>query len=89
MDIVNTRWVAVRCCCKPHKVLGFLQLTEDQYFRRQFTTPYLDGAVSLRPITESKRDFDTGLSVTWEIAIYSEDRPIEQWRRVPGFIEAL
>jgi hypothetical protein len=86
-EFTRNHWVAVRCCCTPQKVLGFLLLSEDQVRARQFRTVHLDGPVTLRQFAEAHRGDNMELTVTDELAIYSDDRPIEEWRRVPGFVE--
>jgi len=46
-----------------------------------------DVLVEVRGISESKVSIDTQY-FEHEIAIYSDDRPIEFWRDVAGFVEA-
>lgn len=84
------RWVAIRCCCEPTKVLGFMRLRESivQSGQPLVVTTISEALkveqwpVELRPMEEVHCD-------QWEqeMAIYSEDRPVEFWRRIRGFVE--
>lgn len=84
MDIpraIECQWVAVRCCCTPKRVLGFMRLDQGivragHRFRQRGNG---------RPASRESTWPDT---YRREFAIYSEDRPIEFWRQVMGFIEA-
>lgn len=95
---MTVQWLAVRCCCKPTKVLGFLRVPSGAV---------RDGMVRFPALQASSRsDDDTlppgpqisfvtakvrhvhELGVGNELAIYSEDRPVEFWRNVPSFVEA-
>jgi hypothetical protein len=78
---VTARWYAVRCCCQPTKLLGWIRLPTEAEERRAWT------ALSRRDgptYVELKRLTDEGVS---EVAVYSDDRPIEFWRTVDGFRE--
>lgn len=101
------QWFAVRCCCTPRKVFGFLKLpavqsgnTRDE--RIVVDTWGQEHTIKLMPISINKRSMsdecrrfiavvpfdlveDIGLP---EVAIYSDDRPIEFWRTIEGFMEA-
>jgi hypothetical protein len=82
----QNQWFAVRCCCTPKKVFGFLKLYGPFKARQTFITNY-DGqkhSIKIRPIFIDKTK--TG-SVPPELAIYSDDKPIEFWRTIPGFLE--
>ena len=109
MTVVETRgwhqWIAVRCCCQPQKVLGFVRLPERHcrpgtvrlpvrskvYAGPRSESDYpTDVLVELRSISQSKStlgDTDTRY-LEHEIAVYSDDRPLEFWRDVAGFVEA-
>ena len=77
MEMLN-----VRCCCTPTKIFG-------QYpwptHRNTIKVVDVEGEVHIleRRVIASR----PGLPYT-EYAIYSEDRPIEFWRMLPGFVEA-
>jgi hypothetical protein len=89
MKQVKYLWVAVRCCCTPTKVLGFMRLSEDALRLPKFWVQSRDGReeIELRMMEDSHKDFRG--EVTWdrEIAVYAEERPIGFWRQIPGFIE--
>jgi len=92
----------VRCCCKPQKVLGYLEMPRSDY-RNGETEVVSVRSLSVRsffPAHEKPgmvrdvrypikfygfRDFERG---TFEIAVYSDDRPIEFWKTVSGFTPA-
>lgn len=103
MTEIEYRWIAVRCCCQPTKVLGFLRATAQQLKARSITLPPRTSSFDLEapglpmvgltlerpevleilPISNAR-----GVYYESESAIYSEDRPIEFWRSVKGFVEA-
>jgi hypothetical protein len=96
---------AVRCCCQPAKLLGWLEGPEGV---RQFTVfeigdwrrrapPGLHVVqvrelCSNRIVEHPEHEDEFGVPVelvpTRERAIYSDDRPLEFWRRIEGFEEA-
>jgi len=97
------QWFAVRCCCTPLKVFGFLRLEAMQGMRGEFRNIKdimgTSHPIKLVPITDgicpsvetrllAKFDVTTLEFPSQEIAIYSEDRPLEFWRTIPGFVEA-
>lgn len=101
MTEIEYRWIAVRCCCQPTKVVGFLRVSDRQaagpaivVLTREPYTPYprADGlpTVSVEavqvPIREMGAMGSDGYSS--EYAVYSDDHPIEFWRSVKGFVEA-
>jgi hypothetical protein len=82
----NVGWYAVRCCCQPLKILGFIQVETD---KRRFKILDRRGQhheVELRRIVEATYEMSTTI-MSEEEAIYSGDRPIEFWRTIPGFVE--
>ena len=98
--IARKIWVAVRCCCQPTKVLGFFQIREEDLrigrmiMRRKMKRPSF-AALSDKPEPEPvKNQYEEGRIEALnsynekEYAIYSEDRPIEFWRELIGFVEA-
>ena len=88
---MNMIWYPVRCCCTPRKIFGFIRLPANagHIYRvtdRRGTVHELE----LRPITTDHRyvlDADADCYSS-ELAIYSDDRPLEFWRMLPGFVEA-
>jgi hypothetical protein len=99
----QNQWFAVRCCCTPKKVFGFINLialeesdtlpahrTVFDFFGR----PHM---VKLLPVYINKKytscaeflnapPHEISYNIA-EIAIYSDDRPLEFWRTIPGFVE--
>lgn len=84
-------WLAVRCCCTPNKIFGFLKYDGSDR-KADGGTIYIrvlnktGGAerVALRDMHRRRR----GPQIEVELAVYSEERPIEFWRNIAGFIEA-
>jgi len=93
---VNYQWFAVRCCCTPQKVFGFIRLRPglNEYIvlekpKRKTTLRALsDLETGLLPRTHRIKVKTLDSYDTSELAIYSEDRPIEFWRNIEGFVEA-
>jgi hypothetical protein len=88
------RWYAVRCCCTPNTIYGFMKLPESTEDARGVTVIDRHGShhhVHLKRVGHSAYDRDATLTamphVSDEIAIYSDDRGIEFWRRIDGFVE--
>lgn len=89
----------VRCCCQPQKILGVLELrhpvggrsTVHVRERLRFPTCSLRrfDANEPMPATAIRRYHAIKLRIfdRNEIAVYSEDRPIEFWRTIEGFRE--
>ena len=104
MNRKEVAWYAVRCCCTPRKVFGFLKLdsnladheykyvTDNQGYEHRV----LIRVAYIRP--ENKPRIECGFVVQGaglpidlipeELAVYSDDRPIEFWRTIKGFVEA-
>ena len=93
-------WVAVRCCCQPARILGFVLLTEDDLRRRRARLPLRVTASVFDPrnldpapeaVVQTAQEVELRVMSTQystELAVYSEERPIEFWRTVAGFVEA-
>src|ERR1044072_8420709 len=91
---MDHHWYAVRCCCTPSKIFGFMRVADGV---DKFTVISGDEThkVELRPIrTSIMSKFEEGISgdgtsmsTVRELAIYSDDRPIDFWRQVSGFVE--
>lgn len=86
----------VRCCCQPTKIFGTLEV-EDFCRERillQMKPVVTEAAEEVPardplPVAEIKKIFlkaDTDFMLE-EYAVYSDDRPLEFWRSVEGFIE--
>lgn len=90
MRAERLQWFAVRCCCDGSRVVGFLRLPVDAgpevtIFERPGPLPLDDPHADLLNITRHTirlRHFGH------ERAVYSEDRPVEFWRGIAGFVEA-
>ena len=90
---------AVRCCCQPRKVFGWLELPAGlrDGDRVQIRRPMPPFSRSLDPIIEPT-PLDTILIRMFgemvdgrprhELAVYSEDRPESFWRALPNFTPA-
>lgn len=87
----------VRCCCQPQKILGTLDLAEPVRGRE------VQVRERIRFPLRSMLDFDPAAPIPHnpirhhtvkirifglhELAVYSDDRPIEFWRKIEGFTE--
>ncbi|HXD04443.1 MAG TPA: hypothetical protein VN680_00210 [Burkholderiaceae bacterium] len=83
---------AVRCCCTPSKVLGWLHLPAGM---RELMVPEACGWSSgLEVPRESpkrhlvKLRVYEGMGGYQELAVYSDDRPLEFWLKLSGFERA-
>ncbi len=95
----------VRCCCEPTKLYGHIELPgparrsgdafvverAERLPRPRSIREILDGQPSMMPglrrhRMELKRVVGPGLD---EIAVFSDDRPIEFWRNIVGFEELV
>jgi hypothetical protein len=89
---VRMTWVPVNCCCQPDVLFGFLRLPVDgQQFKDGQKFAILDLAGRSHDV-ELKRLINPSGTAKHvirleELAIYSDDRPIEFWRRIAGFRE--
>jgi hypothetical protein len=99
-------WLAVRCCCQPVKVVGFLRLPRKIAAAQVTTIVDIAGQrheIQIREMASYDEAcrimMNGGKLVSYlkgdvvqpraelERAIYSEERPIDFWRRIPGFVE--
>ena len=96
-------WFAVRCCCQPLKVMGFLRLpairavVPDGFEIEDVTgVPHrvrvkaMRQCMSVADALLMQHAIEPVVPVPVqeeELAIYSDDRPIEFWRTIPGFVE--
>lgn len=93
-----TKLYPVRCCCQPKTLLGHLEGPDQLKHRDRFAIieepkwhpPLLGsptGSVTTYIHQAEVRQW-TADGLNFELAVYSEDRPIEFWRKIKGFIEA-
>lgn len=91
-------WRAVRCCCRPQKILGFMLIgVNDKQVTLFGSLGSIVGRVKVetfytRPeytfdVTRNQPILDSIPPRTHELAIRSDDFPIELWRIQTGFIE--
>lgn len=87
--------INVRCCCQPVKIFGTLEIDGPVQDGARVTLmkPVAGHSMCLHNVTQPsfsnvliKRFVDPDHG-TEELAIYSEERPVEFWRGVKGFIE--
>jgi hypothetical protein len=89
-------WLAVRCCCTPTKLFGFMPVSEREAQGREIV---VDGhRLQIQRISECTIHDREALmrdgpmpepTFNTERAIYSEDRSLSFWRAMPGFVEAF
>lgn len=89
------RWYAVRCCCTPQKVFGFIRLEDGPHdFRVQENSGQVHQITVRDFCSYNPRPTPAGaipqeyVAPAREPAIYSDDRPLEFWRSIVGFVEA-
>lgn len=85
----------VRCCCQPEKVLGTLDFGMDIYHPGHYKVPVWDGThgnmldfdfdvMEWIDVIEVKR-FCHLRAGDYELAVYSDDRPLDYWDNIRGF----
>jgi hypothetical protein len=86
-------WIVVRCCCTPQKVFGFIRIPESLYRPGTLRLP-VRSKVHAGPVSEADYPTDVLVEVKTlhrgpetELAVYSDDRPLEFWLDVAGFVE--
>jgi hypothetical protein len=91
----------VRCCCQPTKIFGYLELPDPPRPRYEVLAFSYAFAIwehrdlqptptySVEQFTVEVRPIHLGdhSSEEYELAVYSDDRPIEFWRKIRGFHE--
>ena len=87
----------VRCCCQPNKIFGYLDLpTEGRpgyYTVFEHLKPLKVGPICNPVLTiEAPQNYTVELRPIiadgeLNVAVYSDDRPIEFWRSIRGFRE--
>lgn len=84
-------WRAVRCCCQPRKVFGFMQVERGMNYidvgGKRFNIRIMSERNTFGFGIINKPEDITSIEYREELAIYSEDHPIEFWREQEGFIE--
>lgn len=97
MTSPNDCWLPVRCCCNGARILGFLKLRCAQASAGRTLVTDSERQTAARSVADMLTPKVTTIR-RWpitiriygnELAVYSEDRPIEYWRDVPGFVEVL
>ena len=97
VENADMAWFPVNCCCQPDVLFGFISLPADrQHFVHGQRFVILDRRgrphdVELKPLATISEPAGTtdGWRRRREMAIYSDDRPIEFWRTIPGFREVM
>lgn len=74
----------IRCCCQPLKIFGTLEVKQEWVDREEFIVPFRDN-LTFHYERIILKTFRNGLLK--ELAVYSDDRPIEFWRQLPEFRE--
>ncbi len=83
----DMQWYAVRCCCTPKKVFGFIQ-AEPRAIEVQVSDCHgIKHTLSIKSLSECMMAGPGGSFLNDERAIYSDDRPIDFWRTIRGFLE--
>lgn len=86
MKTTEYRWIAVRDYFNPMRVIGFLRLTSEQ-FGSHAVTLAIESSVTLEIMEMC--DFPSSGHYVSERAIISKDQPLEFWRAIPDFVEAV
>ncbi|WP_137921681.1 hypothetical protein [Hydrogenophaga sp. 2FB] len=83
----------IRCCCQPEKVLGSLPWSgwpanQNGLYRRFLLEPTgeLNPCSRLETVVVEIRRFYEPDAPEKEWAIYGDDRPIEFWQRIRGYL---
>lgn len=89
---MNFSWYAVRCCCEGMKVLGFIKLQrQTEHYavahEHQRGVAFVEDAPAVE--AQIKRHSIELRRFGNEMAVYSDDKPIEFWRNIAGFVEAV
>ncbi len=83
----------VRCCCQSNKIFGTLDVLNPEASTFRIVRPFTIEASPPFPPKPLEtellliREICDFVGVAVERAVYSEDRPLEFWRTVPGFVE--
>ncbi len=80
----------VRCCCNPKKLLGTLMLSDNVRVAHGLTHRLaVPGGNEVTIRFQKYTDGRLIGSARSRLAIPSDERPIEFWRNVPGFVETI
>lgn len=97
--MIEEHWYAVRCCCKPEKILGFIRLFVPSHcgLHTVVDTTGSSHQIELRNFQErapkppAEQTYGSSFLETSphlvERAVYAENRPVEFWRQFPNFME--
>ena len=87
---LNVRYFAVRCCCQPTKLIGFLLLPKeggpDRVVRDERGTPH---RVEIKQMMEYGCGEMSNTFIGQEMAVWSEDRGEAFWLTIPGFVRIV
>lgn len=86
----RSQWYAVRCCCNPQKIFGFIELERDVKTQRVIDWNGDIHTLEIKDFCNAKSDDvdpKNDLLFIKEPAVYSDDRPIDFWRNIRGFVE--
>jgi hypothetical protein len=96
--MTRNQWLPVRCCCDGDKVLGFLSVTEEEARQQRTISRPMIGDLMPWQINNAHQLNVERVSIeircinlshgNYEFAVYSDDRDVEFWRTVSGFVEA-
>ena len=86
VQVTNYCWFPVRCCCQPLTLLGFLRLPENTRAREILDVRGESHRIEVRGMGQTLLE-ENAARASIEMAIYSDDRSIEFWRSIPGFVE--
>lgn len=91
----------IRCCCRPEKILGMLDLPTTDRIQRLTTRSVVRPMVlKLNEDIHANTTANTTIEHhtiqlriynkedgTEELSVYSDDKPVEYWKQFIGFIE--
>lgn len=89
VNFKSRTWYAVRCCCRPQTLFGFMPLSNDPSQRTKIIDRNgVAHEIKLVSACESI-EIETATLIDEELAIYSDDRPLAFWRQFPEFVEVM
>ena len=87
---VLKEWLPVRCCCQPQKIFGFMPV-DSSLLSKSDQTIEIDNVAGDKIELKIKKFSASSYrqeNVAYEMALYSDDRPVEFWFQFNGFIQA-
>jgi hypothetical protein len=88
--LIERQYFAVRCCCQPTKLIGFLLLPKEGGLHRIVRD---ERGASHRIEIKSMMEYGCGdlldTFIGQEMAVYSEDRGEDFWVTIPGFVRII